>query len=221
MGLRRIKHLLFQNQGQQSELRKDVEITLKQLEEQHRIKERELKTDVRSLHVNVKQQELSNEDYKFALKAEHDRKRTELRQDFELQVSDLKKKYDEKIKNLRKEMEEYRMQTIKNLEQKKEEKIKRLVNEHTKKYSDIKTYYTEITATNLDLIKQLRHEIGQLQVDADADKKLLGKIEKEKKDLIEPTKALEVEIKKLQDDIKKQDQIMAQKDELKAEIDKS
>jgi hypothetical protein len=50
------------------------------------------------------------------LKAEHDRKRTELRQDFELQVSDLKKKYDEKIKNLRKEMEEYRMQTIKNLE---------------------------------------------------------------------------------------------------------
>jgi hypothetical protein len=60
-----------------------------------------------------------------------------------------------------------------------------------------------------------------LQVDADADKKLLGKIEKEKKDLIEPTKALEVEIKKLQDDIKKQDQIMAQKDELKAEIDKS
>lgn len=113
------------------------------------------------------------------------------------------------------------MQTIKNLEEKKEEKIKRLVNEHTKKYSDIKTYYTEITATNLDLIKQLRHEITQLQVDEDADKKLLSKIEKEKKELIEPTKALEIEIKKLQEDIKKQDQIMAQKAELKAEIDKS
>lgn len=34
--------------------------------------------------------------------------------------------------------------------------------EHTKKYSDIKAYYTEITATNLDLIKQLRNEISQL-----------------------------------------------------------
>lgn len=70
--------------------------------------------------------------------------------------------------------------------------------EHAKKYSDIKTYYTEITATNLDLIKQLRHEITQLQVDEDADKKLLARIEKEKKELIEPTKALEIEIKKLQ-----------------------
>lgn len=50
-------------------MRKDVEITLKQLEEEHRIKERELKTDVRALHVNLKEQELSNEDYKFALKA--------------------------------------------------------------------------------------------------------------------------------------------------------
>lgn len=55
------------------------------------------------------------------------------------------------------------MQTIKNLEEKKDEKIKRLTNEHTKKFSDIKTYYTEITATNLDLIKQLRQEINDLQ----------------------------------------------------------
>lgn len=37
-----------------------------------------------------------------------------------------------------------------------------LTSEHLKKYSDIKAYYTEITATNLDLIKQLRNEISQL-----------------------------------------------------------
>lgn len=49
----RIRHLLFQNQDQQSELRKEVEITLKQLEDEHRTKERELKTDNRALKVQV------------------------------------------------------------------------------------------------------------------------------------------------------------------------
>lgn len=34
----RIKHVLLINQDQQSELRKDVEVTLKQLEDEHRIK---------------------------------------------------------------------------------------------------------------------------------------------------------------------------------------
>lgn len=53
------------SQDQQSELRKDVEVTLKQLEDEHRIKERSLKTDIRSLHVMLKEQEMSHEDYMF------------------------------------------------------------------------------------------------------------------------------------------------------------
>ena len=59
-----------------------MEITLKQLEDEHRIKERSLKTDMRSLHVMLKEQEMSQEDYTFALKAEHDKKQTEHRQYF-------------------------------------------------------------------------------------------------------------------------------------------
>ncbi len=68
------------NQDQQSEVRKDVEVTLKQLEDEHRIKERALKTDIRALHVSLKEQELSQENYIFALKAENDKRQTELRQ---------------------------------------------------------------------------------------------------------------------------------------------
>ena len=46
--------MLFQNQDQQSELRKEVEVTLKQFEDEHRTKERELKTDNRALKVQVR-----------------------------------------------------------------------------------------------------------------------------------------------------------------------
>lgn len=40
-------------------MKRDVEITLKQLEDEHRIKSRELKTDIRSLKVVKKEQEIS------------------------------------------------------------------------------------------------------------------------------------------------------------------
>jgi growth arrest-specific protein 8 len=101
-------------------LRKDVEITLKQLEDEHRIKERALKTDIRSLHVMLKEQELSQEDYTFALKAENDKRQTELRQEFERKANDLKKKYDLKMLKVRSEMENHRKQLIKALEEKKD-----------------------------------------------------------------------------------------------------
>jgi uncharacterized membrane protein YgaE (UPF0421/DUF939 family) len=54
----------------------------------------------------------------------------------------LKKKYDLKMLKVRNEMEQYRKNLIKQLEEKKDEKIKKLTTEHTKKYSDIKAYYT-------------------------------------------------------------------------------
>ena len=41
----RVKHLLFQNLDQLTELKKEAQITLKNVEDEHRIDERELKQD--------------------------------------------------------------------------------------------------------------------------------------------------------------------------------
>lgn len=60
-------------------MKKEVEVTLKQLEDEHRIKERELKTDNRNLQVQVKEQELGHLDYMYSMQLEADRKMTELR----------------------------------------------------------------------------------------------------------------------------------------------
>ena len=54
---------------------------------------------------------------------------------------------------LRATMEETRMEYIKKLEEQKEAKIRAITSEHSRKYADIKSYYSDITATNLDLIK--------------------------------------------------------------------
>ena len=47
---------MFQQHDERCELQKDVEITLEQLEQEHRLRDRELKTDVRALHVGLKEQ---------------------------------------------------------------------------------------------------------------------------------------------------------------------
>ena len=54
----RVKHLIFQNQDQLTELKKESQITLKNVEDEHRIDERELKQDLRSLIVNSNEQEV-------------------------------------------------------------------------------------------------------------------------------------------------------------------
>ena len=80
---------------------------------------------------------------------------------------------------LRNEMEEQRLNIINKLEEKKDNKIQAIVKEHQKKYQDIKNYYSDITATNLDLIKQLKNEINEHQKKEGSDKKMMQQIERE------------------------------------------
>jgi len=139
-----------------------VEITLKQGEDEHRIKERELKTDIHSLKTQNKEQELSHNDYVFALNTDFSKKQTNLRLEYERMFNDTKKKYDLKLQKIRSEMEEARAALIKQAEEQKDAKIAQLTKEHGKKYTEIKNYYADITATNLALIKQLKNEINDL-----------------------------------------------------------
>lgn len=81
------------------------------------------------------------------------------------------------MQKLRQEMEEERNNIIKHLEEKKDAKIQAITKEHAQKYSNIKNYYSDITITNLDLIKQLKNEIaGHLKSEA-RDNKYLQQIE--------------------------------------------
>lgn len=57
----RVKHLLFQNQDQLIDLKKEQETSLKIYEDKHRIQERELKVDRLNLNQSVKELEISHE----------------------------------------------------------------------------------------------------------------------------------------------------------------
>jgi len=155
----RCKHLIFQNLDQLTELKKEYKITLKNVEDENRINARELKQDLRSLKVAKKEQEVRHAEYLNALTKEKNKEMTRLRQDFERISNEIHLKFKNKMLNLRQEMENKRKNEIKMIQEKKDQAIKELTAKHDQKYVDIKNYYTEITNTNLDIIKQLKDEL--------------------------------------------------------------
>jgi hypothetical protein len=68
---------------QLTELKKEAQITLKNIEDENRINERELKQDLRSLKISKKEQEVRHHEYVNALTKEKNKQQTKLRQDFE------------------------------------------------------------------------------------------------------------------------------------------
>lgn len=123
------------------------------------------------------------------------------------------------MSDLRRDMEEERAHKIKQIEKKKNQKIEDLTREHSTKYTAIKTYYADITAQNLDLIKTLKNTINDLRRHEDQDKKLLQQIEKEYKNLSDPLKLLNEEIKMLNEMKIENANIVSQKAEIKTAIE--
>ena len=64
------------------------------------------------------------------------------------------------MKLLRQDKEKKRKFEIERIENKKNEAIRALTKKQEKKYSDIKDYYSEITNTNMDIIKQLKDDLA-------------------------------------------------------------
>ena len=93
-------------------------------------------------------------------------------------------------------MESRRSKTIKKIEVKKDEAIKQLTHKHALKYEAIKNYYSEITNTNLDLIRQLKDDLALAKADDNKEKKLLRQEEQKNAEIKDPyEKALaEIEV---------------------------
>ena len=102
----RVKHLLFHNLDNLIESKTKAEITLKNSEDEHRYKQRDLKYDVRALKVTHKEKEVNHEDYMRSVKKDEDKKKMELRAEFERRAFEMKDRYTEKMNRLRTDMEE-------------------------------------------------------------------------------------------------------------------
>ena len=169
-----------------TELKKEAEVTLKNVEDDHRISERELKADRRALKVQQKEEEIRHADYLTALRKENDKKATAIRSEHDRIGNEIKTKYNHKMLLLRKEMEEKRKALITQIENKKNQAIKDLTTHHAKKYNEIKSYYVEIINTNLDIIKQLKDELTSAKRDDNNKLNMLQEEENKNRKVVKP-----------------------------------
>ena len=79
----RLKHLMFQNLDQQTMVKKQAQIKLKNSEDENRINSRELKQDLRSLKVQEKEQEVRQTEYSNALTKHFNTLATQRRKEYE------------------------------------------------------------------------------------------------------------------------------------------
>lgn len=196
----KVKQMLYQKQDDHAETVYDIENKLKGIENGNIKQENELITDNRGLKIVSKEQELGHKNYEFNLKIDSNKTSTMIRNEFEREKTNLKTKYDLLMMKLRHEKEEKSNKLISELELEKEEKVKEIINLHNKRYKDIKKYYSDITASNLLMIKQLKQELQTAQKTEERDKKMLLRVEDNFKKLSEPLKQKTEEIQKLKQD---------------------
>ncbi|XP_069073289.1 dynein regulatory complex subunit 4 [Pleurodeles waltl] len=182
----KVKHLLYEHQNNISELKAEGSVTMKLAQKEHRAQEGDLRKDMRTLKVELKEQELANEMVVKNLKLKQDEEITRLRNDFERQVREIEAKYDKKMRVLRDELELRRKTEIHEIEERKNGQINALMKNHEKAFSDIKNYYNDITLNNLALINSLKEQMEDMKKKEDRMEKEMQDLQLQNKRLVEP-----------------------------------
>lgn len=153
--MQRIKFLMLKQQDENVELQKDAEIALKQLEDAHRIKEKDYKYDIRSLSKMKKEQEILQSDFINALEKENVKLIHQMKNEFELKEYQLRRFYREKMKEMINNAEEKRRKIIADITDKKTKEIKKITDEHEQTFNNMKNYYSELNKKNINSLKNL------------------------------------------------------------------
>lgn len=182
----KVKHLLHEQQSHMTDVRYDSEMALKLLQEDQRSTQHELNLNLRAVKVVRKGMELSHYDLLNSIKQEQEKNIMDLRQEYERKSEDLKKNYEKKMKKLREACEDKRKDDISKIEAKKTNHIQQLMSDHKAKFDAIKSYYRDITHNNLDLIKTLKEEVGDMKKKEHGVQKEVSEISRINKKLSKP-----------------------------------
>ncbi|XP_069757328.1 dynein regulatory complex subunit 4 [Narcine bancroftii] len=193
----KVKHLLYEHQNNLAELKAENTVAMKLEQKEHRDQERELGKDTRNLKLELKEQELANENMVKTLKLKNDEEITRLWNDFEKQMEDIEAKYQKKMDVLREEMELKRKTEIHEIEERKNSQINALMKNHEKAFSDIKNYYNDITLNNLALINSLKEQVEVMKSKGERMENEMADLRLQNKRLTEPLEKAREEVSSL------------------------
>ncbi|KAH9278088.1 hypothetical protein ECG_08899 [Echinococcus granulosus] len=159
----KVKHLLFEENARQVDIRHDTAVTLNTKAEEMRVEVRELLNENYTLKAQMRLRQLESEEAVKMLKKQHETEMTALRQDFILQAEELEQRTAKQAAQLREDLETQRVSEIHATEERKNLHIKQLETAHDKAFNNMKSYYNDITLGNVNVIKTLKESIEELR----------------------------------------------------------
>ncbi|XP_075289464.1 dynein regulatory complex subunit 4 isoform X2 [Opisthocomus hoazin] len=190
----KVKHLLYEHQENLTELKAERTVSVKQAQRDHWTQEMELRKDMRCLKVELKEQELANEEMVKSMRLKQEEEITRLCDDFERQVKEIEAKYTQKMEMLRDKLDLRRKTEIHEVEERKNSQINELMRNHEKAFNDLKNYYNDITLQNLTLINLLKEQMEEM-------KKKENHLEKEKADVLLQNKQLKEPLQQAEEQV--------------------
>jgi len=200
--LQKVKHLEYEHTNNAKNIGVEGEQLTKEEKEQHEARAEELKKTKKALTLELAERQLSNgEDIK-QMRGQHAKNLQKMREGFERQLEDLKERQQKRLEQLEEDLELRRKVHLHEIEERKNLHINDLMTNHEKAFGQMKSYYNDITADNLKLIKNLKGEVADMKKKAIANQKLMQEISQENVRLKEPLSVAVAEVADLRAQLK-------------------
>ncbi|XP_011148989.1 dynein regulatory complex subunit 4 isoform X2 [Harpegnathos saltator] len=177
----KVKHLMYEHQTNLSETKADHLVALKLAQDDHAAQENELIKDKIDLKKAQKEQELSYMNEIRTLKLHNSEEMSNMMKRFQSEATKMEQKYEQKLTN------QYESLTLKNrmeiteVEERKNTQIADLIKNHEDAFTEMKTYYNDITLNNLSLIKSMQEQMETMKSNEERLKKQVRELTTENK----------------------------------------
>ncbi|XP_063979832.1 dynein regulatory complex subunit 4 isoform X2 [Diachasmimorpha longicaudata] len=190
----KIKHLMYEHETNLSETKAEHMVALKISQDNHNDEETQLIKDKSDLRKIQKNQELACINEIRDIKLKNSEETSTLMRKFQCEAMELEKKYEEKLMTQYESLIMKHRMEITEVEERKNIQISNLIKEHEKAFSNIKSYYNDITLNNLSLMQSLKTQMEVMKSSEERMKKQVRELVTENKKLCTNLKEYEEQV---------------------------
>lgn len=194
----KVKHLEYEHKNSIKEIVREGGGLLENELQSHEKRERELLKMKEQIKFQKMELELVNASKVSEIRQQHEKQLVKLRQQFDEGLSELTSRCETRLAQLENDLELRRKIEIHEVEERKNQHINDLIKNHQKAFGQMKSYYNDITAGNLQLIKSLQKQVEEIKERSINNKRLLGEYTQENLKLSEPLAKVSAEIADVQ-----------------------
>ncbi|KAK4291261.1 hypothetical protein Pmani_035901 [Petrolisthes manimaculis] len=157
----KMKHLMFTQENTLAQLQVESEEALVSLHKDCLTEEGQVAQQREHLRQQLRDTQTNYLAIIANMRVEHSKALDALREEFESEALQMEGKSEKRIKALQRQLELRHKTELVAQEEKKNNFLATIISNHDKTFDEMKKYYTDITATNLKLITELKAELGE------------------------------------------------------------